>query len=345
MVSALVSEIRLQKNYLSGEQVDTIYLGGGTPSLLSEKELMLIFDQLHQSFSISSDAEITLEANPDDLNHQKVQALRRTVVNRLSIGIQSFQDADLQFMNRAHNSQEALSSIKRVQDAGWDNISIDLIYGTPTLSDSDWSKNMKTAIDLEASHISAYALTVEEKTALHNFIEQKKCAPINEEQSARQFQQLMKTLKDAGFIQYEISNFGKDGFFSRHNSNYWKGIHYLGLGPSAHSFNGKSRQWNIANNARHIESIEAGNVSFEVEQLSETQRYNDYILTALRTIWGINIDLIKQQFSSFLFNYMSNSAEKWINTGHIMTISKKLTLSEKGKLMADAIASDLFYVE
>lgn len=345
VVQALLAEIKLQQDYLAREEISSIYFGGGTPSLLSEKELMLLFEHLHQHFSIHSEAEITLEANPDDLNAKKIQALRHTPINRFSIGVQSFQDADLQFMNRAHTGEEALSSIKGVQDAGWENITIDLIYGSPTLTDVDWSKNMTTALDLEVPHISAYALTVEEKTALHHFIKQKKCAPVDEAQSARQFQQLMQTLEKAGFIQYEISNFGKEGFFAQHNSSYWKGAHYLGLGPSAHSFNGKSRQWNIANNVRYIQSIQKGEIPFEAEQLNETQRYNDYILTALRTIWGVNLPFLKSHFSPLLFDYLSHSAKKWIESGHILRFSKKLTLSEKGKLMADNIAADLFYVD
>ena len=345
LLYALLLEIELQKTYLSGEKINTIYFGGGTPSLLSEKELMQIFDKLHQHFSIDENAEITLEANPDDLTAQKIKELKQTPINRFSIGIQSFQDADLKFMNRAHNSEEALSSIKRVQDTGWENITIDLIYGTPTLSDSDWTNNMQTAIDLSVPHISAYALTVEENTALHHFIKSKKCAPVEDKQSARQFQQLMKHLPKAGFIQYEISNFGKEGYFSKHNSNYWKGEKYLGLGPSAHSFNEASRQWNIANNSRYIQSLQKGELLMEVEKLTEAQQYNDYILTSSRTIWGVNINFTKSHFSSILNDYLLVLLDKWMKSGHIYQNNEIFTLSEKGKLMADAIASDLFYVE
>jgi oxygen-independent coproporphyrinogen-3 oxidase len=345
LLHALLLEIEFQKTYLSGEKINTIYFGGGTPSLLSEKELMQIFDKLHQHFSIDENAEITLEANPDDLTAQKIKELKQTPINRFSIGIQSFQDADLKFMNRAHNSEEALSSIKRVQDTGWENITIDLIYGTPTLSDSDWTNNMQTAIDLSVPHISAYALTVEENTALHYFIKSKKCAPVEDKQSARQFQQLMKHLPKAGFIQYEISNFGKEGYFSKHNSNYWKGEKYLGLGPSAHSFNEASRQWNIANNSRYIQSLQKGELLMEVEKLTEAQQYNDYILTSSRTIWGVNINFTKSHFSSILNDYLLVLLDKWMKSGHIYQNNEIFTLSEKGKLMADAIASDLFYVE
>lgn len=345
LLRALLTEIELQKNYLSGEKINTIYFGGGTPSLLSEQELMLLFDKLHQHFSIDENFEITLEANPDDLTAQKIKELKQTPVNRFSIGIQSFQDADLKFMNRAHNSKEALSSVKRVQDAGWENITIDLIYGTPTLSDTDWQKNMQIAIDLSVPHISAYALTVEENTALHHFIKSEKCAPVEDEQSARQFQQLMKCLSKVDFIQYEISNFGKEGYFSKHNSNYWKGEKYLGLGPSAHSFDGDSRQWNIANNVRYIQSLQKGELLMELENLTEAQQYNDYILTSLRTIWGIDSVFVKSRFSSILSDYTLVLSEKWMKSGHIHQNNNIFTLSQKGKLMADAIASDLFYVE
>ncbi len=345
LLNALQKEIALQKNFLEGEPINTIYLGGGTPSILKQEELMQLFDVLYQTFSIAADAEITLEANPDDLHAQKVKTLKQTPINRFSIGVQSFLDADLKFMNRAHNAEEALSSIKRVQDAGWKNITIDLIYGTPTLSDNDWQENMQTAIDLAVSHISAYALTVEENTALHHLIEDKKCAPIEEERSARQFIQLMKTLPKASFTQYEISNFAQEGFYSQHNSNYWKGEKYLGLGPSAHSFNGTHRQWNIANNVRYIQQVAKGLVPAETEKLNEKQRYNDYILTTLRTIWGVNTNFVKSQFSNNFERFLLNSAQKWIDSRYLLRNNEIITLSQKGKLMADNIATDLFWVD
>ena len=345
LLNALVKEIKLQQNFLEGETINTIYLGGGTPSILKQEELMQLFDVLYQNFTIATDAEITLEANPDDLNAKKLKELKQTPVNRFSIGVQSFQDADLQFMNRAHSTEEAHSSIKRVQDTGWENITIDLIYGTPTLSDKDWQNNMQTAIDLAVPHISAYSLTVEENTALHHFIEYKKCAPVEEEKSARQFIQLMDTLPKAGFTQYEISNFAQEGFYSQHNSNYWKGEKYLGIGPSAHSFNGTDRQWNITNNVRYIQQIAQGTIPAEKEQLTEKQRYNDYILTTLRTIWGINLNFVKSRFSNDFEYFLLNSVQKWINSGHILKNEENLTLNQKGKLMADHIAADLFRVD
>ena len=344
LLKALVKEIQLQQNFLE-ETINTIYLGGGTPSILKQEELMQLFDVLYQTFPITTDVEITLETNPDDLHAQKVKALKQTPINRFSIGVQSFLDADLKFMNRAHNSEEAISSIKRIQDTGWENITIDLIYGTPTLSDKDWQNNMQTAIQLAVPHISAYALTVEENTALYHLIEHKKCAPVKEEKSTRQFLQIMQTLPKADFIQYEISNFGKEGFFSKHNSNYWKGEKYLGLGPSAHSFNGTDRQWNISNNVRYIQQIAQGTIPAEKEHLKETQRYNDYILTTLRTIWGVNINFIKYQFSNGFEDFLINSVQKWIDSGHILKNKEVLTLSKKGKLMADRIAADLFSVD
>ena len=345
LLNALKKEIELQYNFLEGQNINTIYFGGGTPTILKQEELMQLFDVLYQNFHIAIDAEITIEANPDDLTAQKVKELRKTPVNRFSIGVQSFQDADLQFMNRAHNAEESLGSIKRVQDSGWENITIDLIYGTPTLSDTEWQNNLQTAINQEVPHISAYALTVEKNTALHHFIENKKCAPLSEEKSTRQFLQVMETLPKSGFIQYEISNFAQEGFYSQHNSNYWKGEKYLGIGPSAHSFNGIERQWNIANNLHYIQQISKGIVPAKTEKINEKQRYNDYILTTLRTKRGVNINFIKYHFSSNYERFLINSAQKWINSAHLLINNDLLTLSKKGMLMADYISSDLFWVD
>ena len=344
LLYALQKEIIMQQNFFN-ETIHTIYMGGGTPSILNHQEIIQLLDTIYQNFSIASDAEITLEANPDDLNAQKVNELKQTPVNRFSIGVQSFMYADLQFMNRAHNAEEALGSIKRVQDAGWENISIDLIYGTPTLSDKDWQNNLQIAINLDVPHISAYALTIEENTALYHFIEQKKCAPVEEEKSARQFLKLMDTLPKARFTQYEISNFAKEGFYSQHNSNYWKGAKYLGIGPSAHSFNGKVRQWNVANNVRYIKQIYLGNLPAEMEKLNEKKRYNDYILTTLRTIWGVNLNFIKNHFSANFESFLLNFSQKWINSGHLLKNKEILCLSKKGKLMADHIVADLLWVD
>ena len=345
LLNALQKEISLQKNFLEGEKIHTIYLGGGTPSILKQEDLKRLFDVIYQNFPVANDAEITLEANPDDLHTQKIKELKQTDINRFSIGVQSFRDADLQFMNRAHCAEEAVDSVKRVQDAGWENITIDLMYGTPTLSDKDWQQNMQTAINLNVPHISAYALTVEKNTPLHHFIKHKKCAPVKEEKSARQFIQLMDNLDKVGFIQYEISNFAQKGFYSQHNSNYWKDKNYLGVGPSAHSFNGTFRQWNIANNIRYIQQISQGLVPAETEKMNVKQRYNDYILTTLRTIWGVNTSFVKSQFSGKYERFLLNSAQKWIDSDHLLKNNELLTLSKKGKLLANYISSDLFWVD
>jgi len=285
-LNALKKEIELQKNYLSpspspkGEgnsksKINTIYFGGGTPSLLSQMELMDIFNTLHTHFDIAANAEITLEANPDDLSEEKIKQLKDTPVNRLSIGIQSFFDEDLQLMNRAHNSNESLNAVKLAQKSGFSNITIDLIYGIPTLTHINWKKNLQTAFDLDVKHISAYCLTVEPKTALAKFVQTGKIKNVDEQQSAEQFEIMLKAMNSNNFKQYEISNFCKDDFYSRHNSNYWLKENYLGLGPSAHSFNTKSRQWNISNNALYIQSLEKNELRFEVEILTTSQRYNE----------------------------------------------------------------------
>jgi oxygen-independent coproporphyrinogen III oxidase len=362
LLCALNQEIELQKEYLNTSnskqgntnkiEINTIYLGGGTPSLLSEKELMTIFDPLHQHYKISPDAEITLEANPDDLSIQKLKELKNTPVNRLSIGIQSFFDEDLKLMNRAHNSKEALRVVKDAQDKGFENITIDLIYGIPTLSDNKWKYNLQTAFDLEVKHISAYCLTVEPKTALAHLVKEGKIDNVDERKSARQFEMMLNEMRKNNFEQYEISNFCKDSFYSKHNSNYWLKQPYLGLGPSAHSFNGTSRQWNISNNAIYIRSFEKDKMQhtdspprFEVETLTTSQQYNEYILTTLRTIWGSDLTSIKSDFGNEYLLYCIKEVEKYILSGDIKKDNNKLFLTDKGKLIADKIASDLFMVD
>ena len=344
-LDALHKEIVLQKDYLLGENIQTIYFGGGTPSLLDKEAINKIIDSIDRNFSIATMAEITLEANPDDLTSLKVKDLKQTAINRFSIGVQSFQDDDLQFMNRAHTASDAVSSIKRVQDAGWENISIDLIYGSPTLSDSAWNENLNSFTALQVPHLSAYALTVEENTTLHHFIQTKKFPPLDEEKSLRQFSKLMEVGTKEGFIQYEISNFGKENFFSQHNSNYWKRGKYLGLGPSAHSYNGTERHWNVSNNAKYIIEIGKGIVPAEKEILHPQQNYNDYLLTNLRTVWGINIDFVKNEFLDHFYTFLIDNCQKWIKSGHILKENELLTLSQKGKFMADGIAQDLFWVD
>lgn len=344
LLIALQKEIAMQRNYLNGEKISTVYIGGGTPSLLSETELMRLFEQLYKNFDIDKNAEITLEANPDDLTPKKIKELRSTPINRFSIGIQSFYDDDLKLMNRAHNSNEALTAVKCAQDNGFENITIDLIYGTPTLTNQKWRNNLQTAFDLGIKHISAYCLTVEPKTALAHAVKTGQIRNVDEDQSADQFEIMLEAMEQNKFIQYEISNFCKEGFYSKHNSNYWLKEKYIGLGPSAHSYNGENRQWNISNNALYIKSIEAGKLNVELEELSLAQRMNEYILTSLRTIWGTDLQYISERFGRDLIAGCMQEAEKYIGTEHLRHHENKLFLTDKGKLIADKIASDLFAV-
>ena len=341
-VSAICNEIVLQKDYLQNESISTIYFGGGTPSLLNNSDLKNIFENVFSTFKIEEDAEITLEANPDDLKIDKIRELSDSPINRLSIGIQSFFDDDLQFLNRSHSSNQASEAIFNAHKQGLSNISIDLIYGIPTLTDKKWKENIKIAIDSGVQHISAYSLTVEANTAFDLFIKKGRIKAPEEEQAARQFEILMDTMNNQGFIHYEISNFCKEGFFSRHNSNYWKQQKYLGLGPSAHSFDLDSRQWNVANLQQYIQSINAGNIPFEKEILTASQKYNEYIMTGLRTIWGVNLKEVKLKFGEEFLSYLNKNSRKYITDKTMELKENALILTEKGKFLADGIASDLF---
>lgn len=341
-VNSLVSEISLQKNYLGGEKVETVYFGGGTPSLLSEAELRKIFETLHQHFEIETNAEITFEANPDDLTKEKISSLKSTEINRFSIGIQSFFDHHLKWMNRAHHAQEAEDCIKRAQDAGFVNITIDLIYGLPDLTDEEWEQNLATSFALGIRHLSCYSLTVEPRTALAHFISTGKSRKLNDEQAARHFEMLMQRMKEQGWLHYEISNFAtEEKFISQHNSAYWKGKKYLGLGPSAHSFNGTSRQWNARNNHLHIDSLEKGVIPFEKEDLTKIQRINERIMTELRTMWGLPIS----DFGFSISNLLSAKSRPFINEKLLETKNDSLVLTDKGKLIADKIVLDLMLDE
>lgn len=344
LLHALNKEIELQKDYLETKRISTVYFGGGTPSLLEQTELMRIFDSLNKYFEIDSDAEITLEANPDDLTKNKIRELRSTPINRLSIGIQSFYDEDLKLMNRAHNSQEAISAVKGAQDADFENITIDLIYGIPGLTEHRWRNNLQNAFLLDVKHISAYCLTVEPKTVLAHQVKTGIIKNVDELQSSEQFEIMLEAMKKNNFVQYEISNFCKDDQYSRHNSNYWLKEKYLGLGPSAHSFNGESRQWNISNNALYIKSLENNAIDFELEQLNIDQRYNEYILTSLRTMWGSDLERIGSDFGNDFKSHCLKEAQKYIETADITIETNTLFLTDKGKLIADKIASDLFKV-
>ena len=342
MVRAILKEIELRKEYLGVQAIETIYLGGGTPSLLSMEELDKIFESIHRLFKIKSNPEITLEANPDDLTPDYLRELKKTPVNRLSVGIQSFAEDDLRFMNRAHNAIEAKTCIEYAHDAGFDNLSIDLIYGSPSTTDKQWKKNLKTAFAYDIPHISAYCLTVEPGTALHKFVERGTAQPVDEEHSARQFEILLQMMQKYGYQHYEISNFAHPGKHARHNTNYWNGVPYLGVGPSAHSFNGTARQWNIANNARYIQSLQEDKIPGTEELLTAEQRYNEYIMTSLRTIWGCDPKQIAKRHGKKMLTYFNEKVIPFINNETVGTDGKKYFLTDKGKLLADNIAVELF---
>jgi len=343
LVKSILTEIDTRINYLTNKNIETIYFGGGTPSLLSEKETFQIIEKIYKLYNVSKDAEITLECNPDDLSDEKLKELKRLEINRLSIGLQSFNEEELIWMNRAHTAKESESSVKRAQDRGFENITIDLIYGSKFSNLANWKKTLDKAIALQIPHISSYNLTIEEKTKLGHDFKIKKEVAIDDEKSSELFLEMIDRLEKNNFIHYEISNFGKEGFFSKHNSNYWKGEHYLGLGPSAHSFDGKSRQWNVSNNNLYIKYIdERSNDYFEKEILTETERFNEYILTSLRTIWGIDLNYLKTNFNSDFVRNFSLQIQEYISQETVIVKNNTYTLTEKGKLLADKIASELF---
>ncbi len=341
VIDSIGKEISLQSKYLSAP-IETIYLGGGTPSLLNQSQLETLFNKVSSIFTVLPNAEVTLEANPDDIDEAQLNGWVELGINRLSIGIQSFRDLDLQWMGRAHNANQALNCIKLAQQAGIENISIDLIYGIPGLSDADWSNNIDYAISSGVTHLSCYALTVEPKTALAHKINQQAIPDVDAAHQANHFQILQEKIDVAGFEQYEISNFSLPGKRSKHNSNYWSGKHYLGLGPSAHSFNGLSRQWNISNNALYIQSLSRGNIPFELENLTLTQQINEYIMTALRTIEGIQANKINAIAGKLIFDEILLDAIPYIKEGLINLQNDRICLSPNGKFMADGIAANLF---
>ncbi|MCI0920559.1 radical SAM family heme chaperone HemW [Sphingobacterium rhinopitheci] len=346
MLQAMLKELEIRSHYLEDKNITSIYFGGGTPSILEADEIQKLIDKVGKLYHINTDAEITLEANPDDLSIAKVKELRRTDVNRFSIGIQSFFEEDLIWMNRAHNQQEADSSIKRVQDAGFENITCDLIYGYPLLTDEKWKSNINKLIEMGIPHISSYNMTVESKTALAHFVKQGITKPMSDAQGAEQMLLLIDTLRGNGFEHYEISNFAKDGFYAKHNTNYWKGKHYLGIGPSAHSFNGNSRAWNIANNAKYITGIQENIPTIEEELLSKNDQFNEYVMTSLRTMWGIDLQKIEQAFGYDYIQHIKKEVVTYIDTAEIENHNDHIyRLTAKGKLMADHIASELFIVD
>jgi len=344
-LNAVLKEISLERSYLVPFQVQTIYFGGGTPSFLESSGIQKILDTLVKYFSISEHPEITLEANPDDLNPASLKDFHSNGINRLSIGIQSFFDEDLCFLNRVHNATIAQQSIFDAKNAGFQNLSVDLIYGIPGLTLSRWDQNLEKLFSLEVPHISAYALTIEKNTALDLFIRQKKVNPPDEESSIDQFRLLMQKMKDRDYIHYEISNFCKKDFYSIHNCNYWKGIPYLGLGPSAHSFKGTSRKWNISNLTTYIQNIQSGISVSEEETLTTSQRFNEYIMTSLRTVWGCSSQKIIDDFGFTIYDLFRKNAASMIDRDLLKYVEGFYILTDKGKLFADGIASDLFIDE
>jgi len=344
MVLALEQELWLRKEEFKNEKIETIYFGGGTPSLLEKNEIDQIIDAISMYYEVVEIPEITLEANPDDLSVSKIIELSYSAVNRLSIGIQSFFDQDLKLMNRAHTADDAHNCLI---EAGkhFDNISIDLIYGIPGLTNTRWEENIARALSYDLPHISSYALTVEPKTALKAFIEKGLIPDVDDETAQEQFYLLLNKLEKEGFVNYEISNFGKEGFYSKNNTSYWQGKKYLGIGPSAHSYDGKKRGWNIRNNSKYIRSINRDILPLEEEILTVMDRYNEYIMTGLRTIWGISLKKIQTEFGKVYYDYVLKQSDKYIKEGLLFADREMLGITKKGKFLCDGIASDLFMIK
>jgi oxygen-independent coproporphyrinogen-3 oxidase len=355
MVDAIIREIGLRaaglKDNLENsiailddpdEIIETVYFGGGTPSLLSEEDLTSILSAIKTRYNVANDAEITFEANPDDINLEKLISWKNAGVNRLSIGIQSFLERDLLWMNRAHNASQAFHCIQLAREAGFQNFSVDLIFGTPNLTNEEWKENVQKVIDLHVPHIACYALTVEPKTALQKMISLKKKEDINTDIQAEQYLILMQMLRNAGYEHYEISNFAKPGFRSRHNSSYWQGKKYIGIGPSAHSYNGQMRMWNKANNAVYIKSLEQNFIPFEKEILTQSQQLNEYIMTSLRTMEGMDLQFIEENFSLNERNRIERLVKSEVEKELFFMDENKMILTDKGKLFADRISVELF---
>ncbi|TWO34737.1 radical SAM family heme chaperone HemW [Seonamhaeicola sediminis] len=363
LVQSLIKEIVLRKNELQGKVIETIYFGGGTPSLMTKDELQLLIDAIYNHFKVIENPEITLEANPDDLTPEKILDLSKSVVNRLSIGVQSFFEDDLKMMNRAHSSNEAKACLS-LATQHFDNITIDLIYGIPNMSLEKWDQNLEMTFDFGINHISSYALTVEPKTALDSFIKQGKYPSLDETLALQHFNHLVERTQNKGFVQYEISNFGKPSFFSKHNTSYWQGTWYLGIGPSAHSFVGNQRSWNVANNTKYIKAIQNNELPNTVETLSGKDLFNEYLMTGLRTMWGVSLDKVRKDFGMEYLQYLVKSSEKYIERGLVVIENKTkqssheieitsaentyedkiLKIAQKGKFLVDGIASELFMI-
>jgi oxygen-independent coproporphyrinogen-3 oxidase len=343
MISAIVKEIEIRKGELNNSIIETIYFGGGTPSVLSTEEIETLIDAVYKNFVVVENPEITLEANPDDLSEEKIIQLSKSPINRLSIGIQSFFEKDLKLMNRAHNSDEAKKCLEFATHY-FANISVDLIYGIPDCTNQEWRENIQTALSFGVPHISSYALTVEPKTPLASFIKKGIIKNVDDEKAQEQFHILIDALEKANFVHYETSNFGKEDFFSQNNSSYWLGKSYLGIGPSAHSFDGNQRSWNVRNNSKYINAIAENTLPIERETLSKTDRYNEYIMTGLRTIWGVSFDKIRNEFGEKYIEYLENQSKKHLQKDLLYLENQVLKTTKKGKFLSDGIASDLFIV-
>lgn len=343
MVAALAKEIAMRKQEFKDEIVETIYFGGGTPSVLSNEEIGFLIDTVYNNYIVSANPEITLEANPDDLSNERIIQLSNSRINRLSIGVQSFFGDDLKMMNRAHNAKQAEECLAEAVKY-FDNISIDLIYGVPGMTNERWLQNIDKALTFGVPHISSYALTVEPKTALHTFVQKGIIAQPSDEAAQEHFMLLVDKLEANGFVHYELSNFGKEGYFSRNNTAYWLGKIYLGIGPSAHSYDGISRSWNVANNAIYLKAIEEDKLPSEKERLTIADRYNEYVMTGLRTIWGVSFARIENEFGELYRHYIEEESEKFIVQGLLSVDDNTLKTTKKGKFLADGIASDLFFI-
>jgi oxygen-independent coproporphyrinogen-3 oxidase len=339
-IEALLKEASLRQGYLRGESVSTLYFGGGTPSLFSPAELEAILNKLRGIFPVEGNCEITAELNPDDIDKDYAKALKDTGINRVSLGVQSWKDTDLKALNRRHDSAQAVVALEELLKAGFENVTIDLIYGIPGMSLSEWGSNIDFSLSFGIKHLSAYHLTFEPGTVFGKMLEKGLISEIDEEESASQFNMLIEKTGSAGFVQYEISNFGLPGYFSVHNSNYWKQVNYVGLGPSAHSYNGYSRQWNTRDIKKYIQSVNAGNPLFESEELNIRKRFNEYIMTSLRTMWGIDLEYVEQKFEKEGYDYIVNMSGKFKEYGLMRQDKKNLVLTNQGKLISDNIISE-----
>ena len=339
-IDALLKETFLKKDYLGGETVSTIYLGGGTPSVFTVKELESILNQIYLNYNVTADCEITIELNPDDIRPEYLAGLKNLKINRISLGIQSWRDSDLKMLNRRHDSAQAEYALKEILETGFENVTIDLIYGIPGMTLKEWESNLDFSFSFGIKHLSAYHLTFEEGTVFGKMLEQGTISEIDENESAAQFNLLIQKAESAGFIHYEISNFGKPGYFSIHNSNYWKQVKYLGLGPSAHSFNGYSRQWNVRNLKGYIKAVNSGKQYFESEELDTRTRFNEYMMTSLRTMWGIDLEYVEKMFEKEGYDYVMNLSGKFKNYGLMKQEKNSLILTNQGKLISDNIISE-----